>query len=149
MSGKVLVLDGRFTDKNRWKPPLKYAGIALEKVVKKMSIAREIAAITSTMLPPIAEKKLQCWIRSRHIICSGNFFIFETVNYSAIERFSDCIAALGGTIISVNSVGKIWMGNHRQVILYRAKASLHAPHHDLKQYWIKYGSFRTRFDPQV
>lgn len=100
------------------------------------------------MLPPIACKKLQCWIRSRHVICSGSFFIFETVDYSAIERFTQCITALGGTIITVDCVGKIWMGDHRQVILYRAKASLHTTNHDLKQYWIKYGSFRTRFDQQ-
>ncbi|WP_432812678.1 CpeR family transcriptional regulator [Pantanalinema sp. GBBB05] len=101
------------------------------------------------MLLPTAHKKLQCWIRSRHVICSGSFFIFETVDYSAVERFTECIGALGGSIIAVDSVGKIWMGDHRQVILYRAKASLHTPNHDLKQYWIKYGSFRTRFDQQV
>ncbi|HEY9830203.1 MAG TPA: CpeR family transcriptional regulator [Stenomitos sp.] len=100
------------------------------------------------MLPPIAEKKLQCWIRSRHIICLGNFFIFETVDYSALERFTEYTMALGGTVISVGSVGKIWMGDHRQVVLYQARASLHTPHHNLKQYWIKYGSFRTRFDQQ-
>jgi phycoerythrin-associated linker protein len=35
------------------------------------------------------------------------------------------------------------------VILYRAKASLQTPHHDLQHYWIKYGSFRTRFDERV
>jgi phycoerythrin-associated linker protein len=101
------------------------------------------------MLPPTAEKKVKTWIRSRHVVCSGNFFIFETVDYSAIERFTECIMALGGAVISVNSIGKIWMGNHRQVILYQAKASLHNPHHDLKQYWFKYGCFRTRFDPQI
>jgi phycoerythrin-associated linker protein len=101
------------------------------------------------MLPPIAKKKLQSWIRSRHAICSGNLFIFETVDYSAIERFTECTSALGGAIISVDSIGKIWIGDHRQVILYRVKASLHTPNHDLKQYWIKYGSFRTRFDEQV
>ena len=101
------------------------------------------------MLPPVAEKKLQAWIRSRHLICSGNFFVFETVDYSAIERFTDCVEALSGTLIAVDSVGRVWMGNHRQVLLYRANASLYAPCHDLKQYWIKYGSFRTRFDQQV
>lgn len=100
------------------------------------------------MLPPEAQKKMQCWIRSRHLICSGNFFIFETVDYSAVERFSDCVEGLGGTFISVEPVDKIWMGDHRQVLLYRAKASMHLPCHTLKQYWIKYGSFRTRFDPQ-
>ncbi|MEM7725064.1 MAG: CpeR family transcriptional regulator [Cyanobacteria bacterium P01_A01_bin.45] len=98
------------------------------------------------MLPPNAQKKMQSWIRSRHLICSGNFFVFETVDYAAVERFTECIVTLGGALISVDAVDKIWMGDHRQVILHRAKASLHTPCHDLKQYWIKYGSFRTRFD---
>lgn len=98
------------------------------------------------MLPPESQKKMKGWIRSRHLICSGNFFIFETVDYGMIERFSDCIAVLGGAVISVDPVDKIWMGNHRQVMLYRVKASLLTPGHKLKQYWIKYGSFRTRFD---
>ncbi|MGF1602154.1 MAG: CpeR family transcriptional regulator [Thermosynechococcaceae cyanobacterium] len=101
------------------------------------------------MLPPEAQKKIQCWIRSRHIICSGNFFVFETVDFSAVDRFSDCVKALGGTVILVESTGKIWMGDHRQVMLYQAKASLHSPCHTLKNYWLKYGSFRTRFDPQA
>jgi phycoerythrin-associated linker protein len=48
----------------------------------------------------------------------------------------------------VEPVDKIWMGDHRQVLLYRAKASLHLPCHTLKQYWLKYGGFRTRFDAQ-
>ncbi|AOY84663.2 MULTISPECIES: hypothetical protein [Moorena] len=98
------------------------------------------------MLPPKAQKKMQCWIRSRHLICSGHFFIFETVEYTTVERFSECVESLGGSVISVKPIKKIWIGSHRQVILYQAKASLHTPHHDLKQYWIKYGSFRTRFD---
>lgn len=98
------------------------------------------------MLPPVAEKKIQAWIRSRHLICSGNFFVLETVDYSTIERFTEAIEALGGTLITVTPNGKIWMGKHRQIVLYQAKASLHTPCHDLKQYWIKYGSFRTRFD---
>lgn len=98
------------------------------------------------MLPPVAEKKMRCWIRSRHLICSGNFFIFQTVEYSTVERFTECVISLGGSLISVEPINKIWMGNHRQVILYQAKASLHTPHHDLKQYWIKYGGFYTRFD---
>jgi phycoerythrin-associated linker protein len=104
---------------------------------------------TLSILPPIAEKKMQCWIRSRHLICVGNFFIYESVHYGAVERFSECIAALGGTTISVESIGTIWMSDRRQVMLYRVKASLHTPQHDLKQYWIKYGSFRTRFDERV
>jgi phycoerythrin-associated linker protein len=108
------------------------------------------ATVTNvSILPPIAQKKMQCWIRSRHLIYSGNFFIYETVDFSAVERFGDCIKALGGAVISVDSVGKVWMGDRRQVILYRAKASLQTPHHDLHHYWIKYGSFRTRFDERV
>lgn len=98
------------------------------------------------MLPLEAQKKMQGWIRSRHLICSGNFFVFETVDYGTIERFSDCISLLGGAVISVDPVDKVWMGDHRQVVLYRVKASLLTPGHELKQYWIKYGSFRTRFD---
>ncbi|MBE9115636.1 CpeR family transcriptional regulator [Lusitaniella coriacea LEGE 07157] len=102
--------------------------------------------LKKVMLPPAACKKMQTWIRSRHLICVGNFFIFETVEYSAVERFSECVASLGGTLISVEPINKVWIGTHRQVILYQAKASLHTPHHGLKQYWIKYGSFYTRFD---
>ena len=96
-----------------------------------------------------AKKRLQSWIRSRHVIGSGNFFVFETVDYSALERFNECIAVLGGAVISVDLIGKIWMGDHRQVILYQAKASLHTPNHDLRDYWIKYGSFRTRFTQPI
>ena len=99
-----------------------------------------------SMLPPVARKKMQAWIRSRHLICLGNFFILETLEYSTIERFEECVEGLGGTLISVEPVRKVWIGNHRQVILYRAKASLHTPNHELKQYWIKYGGFYTRFD---
>lgn len=114
------------------------------------SIENKTEIITKvSILPPIAQKKMQCWIRSRHLIYSGNFFIYETVDFSAVERFGDCIEALGGAVIAVSSVGKVWMGDRRQVILYRAKASLQTPHHDLHHYWIKYGSFRTRFDERV
>ena len=110
-----------------------------------MKASVDISPLTPQKKGQSAKKRLQSWIRSRHVIGSGNFFVFETVDYSALERFNDCIAALGGAVISVDLIGKIWMGDHRQVILYRAKASLHTPHHDLRDYWIKYGSFRTRF----
>jgi phycoerythrin-associated linker protein len=101
------------------------------------------------MMPIAAQKKLQFWIRSRHLICSGNFYIFETVDYPAIDRFTQCIGALGGTLISVEPIGKVWIGAHHQVLLYQAKASLHTPCHTVKQYWIKYGSFRTRFSVEA
>lgn len=99
----------------------------------------------SLMLPPEAQKKMKAWIRSRHLICEGNFFVFATADFPTAERFSDCVQALGGTVISIEPADKIWIGQ-RQVFLYHAKASLHTPHHKLKQYWWKYGSFTHRFD---
>jgi phycoerythrin-associated linker protein len=108
-----------------------------------------LATSPTQMLPIAAQKKLQCWIRSRHLICSGNFYIFETVDYPAIDRFTQCIDVLGGTLISVEPIGKVWIGAHHQVLLYQAKASLHTPCHNIKQYWIKYGSFRTRFSVEA
>jgi phycoerythrin-associated linker protein len=98
------------------------------------------------MLPPLAENTMKSWIRSRHLICSGNFFILETVEYTTVERFEECVRSLGGSIVSVRPSKKIWIGNHRQVIVYQAKASLHTPTHNLKQYWVKYGGFYSRFD---
>jgi phycoerythrin-associated linker protein len=98
------------------------------------------------MLPPLAENKMKSWIRSRHLICSGNFFVLETVEYSTVERFEECVRSLGGAIVAVRPIKKIWIGNHRKVIVYQAKASLHTPMHNLKQYWVKYGSFYSRFD---
>jgi phycoerythrin-associated linker protein len=46
------------------------------------------------MLPPIACKKMQAWIRSRHLIFSGQLLIFETLNYPAVERFEECVNSL-------------------------------------------------------
>ena len=120
--------------------------IQINDGLEKFSVIESMLAEPRTSLPPEAQKKMQGWIRSRHLICSGHFYVFETVDYGAIDRFTGCIEALGGTLISVSPVGKMWMGDHRQVVLYRARASLHTPCHTLKQYWIKYGSFRTRFD---
>jgi phycoerythrin-associated linker protein len=91
-------------------------------------------------------KKIQEWIRSGHVICSGNFFILETLDYSMVVRFSEYAVSLGGILISVSPVDKVWIGKHRQVILYQAKVSLNTPDHDLKDYWFKYGSRYTRFD---
>ncbi|WP_124972539.1 CpeR family transcriptional regulator [Aphanothece sacrum] len=98
------------------------------------------------MLPPIASKKMQAWIRSRHLIFSDKFVIFETLDYPAVERFEQCLNSLGGCLISVEAVKRVWMGNHRQVILYQAKGSLQKNNHELHHYWFKYGSFKTRFD---
>lgn len=98
------------------------------------------------MLPPQAEKKMQAWIRSRHLIYSGSFFVFETVESGAIERFTECVQSLGGTLISVDPIGTVWIGGKRKLILHQARASIHTPHHNLREYWIKYGSRQTRFD---
>jgi phycoerythrin-associated linker protein len=91
-------------------------------------------------------KKIQEWIRSGHVICSGNFFILETFDYSMVVRFSEYAVSLGGILISVTPLDKVWIGKRRQVILYQAKVSLNTPHHDLKEYWFKYGSLYTRFN---
>lgn len=98
------------------------------------------------MLPPQAEKKMQLWIRSRHLICAGNFFVFETVERSTVDRFDECVQCLGGAVISVTTIKTIEIGHHRKVLVYQARASLHTPHHNLRQYWLKYGGFYTRFD---
>lgn len=98
------------------------------------------------MLPPIALKKMQTWIRSRHLICSKKFLIFETFDYSTVERFEECVTSLGGELISVDVLKKIWRGNHRQVILYQVKASFNTSNHPIQQYWYENGSFYTRFD---
>ncbi|MBL1208177.1 hypothetical protein [Geminocystis sp. GBBB08] len=96
-----------------------------------------------------ATKKLQIWIKSRHLICSGNFFLLETVEYSMVERFEGYITTLGGSLISVESIKKLSIGNHRQVILYQAKASLYTPlHHQLKDYWERHGAMITKFEPK-
>ena len=98
------------------------------------------------MLPPVAIKKIHTWIRTRHLICSKNFLIFETFDYSAVERFEESIVSLGGELISVDALKKVWRGKHRQVILYQAKGTLNKPNHPIQQYWYKNGSLYTRFD---
>lgn len=93
-----------------------------------------------------ASARIKNWLRTRHLICQGNFFILETLEYPTIERFEECISSLGGTLISVHASQKVWIGKHRQVILYRAKASLNTLNHELKQYWFKYGGINSKFE---
>jgi len=138
-SEKALPMKSPLTDK---------AAVTFERPLEVSATQDYSSSVPSNqrlMLPPKAQKKMQAWIRSRHLICEGNFFVFATVDFPAIDRFSDCVEALGGTVISVEPVNKVWIGQ-RQVLLYQAKASLHTPHHNLKQYWWKYGSFNNRFD---
>ncbi|WP_231937562.1 CpeR family transcriptional regulator [Geminocystis sp. NIES-3709] len=98
------------------------------------------------MLPPIASKKMQTWIRSRHLIFADKFLILETFDYSTIERFEECVISLGGEFICVHPLKKVWRGNHRKVILYQAKAVFNNPNNPIKQYWYENGSHYTRFD---
>jgi hypothetical protein len=105
--------------------------------------------ILLTITPDCIERRYNCSMvfkRDSAFNLWGTFFIFETVEYPTIESFGECIESLGGALICVNPINKVWIGHHRKVILYQAKASLHVPHHDLKQYWIKYGSLYTKFD---
>lgn len=98
------------------------------------------------MLPPVATKKMQSWIRSRHLICSQNQLIFETFDYSTIERFEECLVSLGGKLQSVDTLKRVWRGNHRQVFLYQAKATFPTANNPIQQYWYENGSLYTRFD---
>jgi len=93
-----------------------------------------------------AREKIKNWIRTRHIICQGNFFIFESLEYPTIERFEKYLSSLGGTLIVVNAVKKVWIGNHRKVILYQAKGTLYSELEEFKQYWFKYGGINSRFE---
>jgi phycoerythrin-associated linker protein len=49
-------------------------------------------------------------------------------------------------LISVEPIDKLWIGDRRQVHLYQAKATMFNPWPNLKDYWLKHGSFRTRFN---
>ena len=98
------------------------------------------------MLPPVAKKKMQNWIRSRHLICTKNLLVFETFDYSAIERFEKCLDSLGGKLVSVDTLKKVRRGNHRRVFLYQAKGKFDQPNHPIQQYWYENGSIYTRFD---
>ncbi len=100
------------------------------------------------MSPLVATTKMQGWIRSRHLIYSGNFVILETLEYSMVDSFCECVEALGGILISVGPFRKALISNHRKAILYQGKASLPNPHYDLKQYWLNHGSPSSRFDGQ-
>ncbi len=98
------------------------------------------------MLPPVAKKKMQGWIRSRHLVCNDNFLVFETFDGSTIDKFEECVSSLGGELLSVEPLKKVWRGRHRRVILYQAKATLNTSNHPVHQYWYEKGSFYTKFD---
>ena len=98
------------------------------------------------MLPPVANKKMQGWIRSRHLVCNDHVLVFETFDGSTIDKFEECVSSLGGELLSVEPLKKVWRGSHRRVILYQAKATLSSSNHPVHQYWYEKGSFYTKFD---
>ena len=57
-----------------------------------------------------AEKQLKTWIRSQHLICEGNDFIFETVDQTHLEKFERCIEAIGGRVRKIAAAGNWPMG---------------------------------------
>ena len=74
----------------------------------KLAVELDHKKVEAMMLPPVAEKKLQSWIRSRHLICSGNFthesemvISFLSVNkYMMLQiSHSDMPSASGYTVI--------------------------------------------------
>jgi hypothetical protein len=83
------------------------------------------------MLPPIARRKMQAWIRSRHLICAGNFFLFETLDYTAVERFEECVksGSPGMRLVVREPIGQnpYWMSfselmsNHNCIIGYNPR----------------------------
>jgi len=41
-----------------------------------------------------AIQQFRSWIRSQHLICQGQDFIFETIDHSQLERFEACLNML-------------------------------------------------------
>lgn len=92
------------------------------------------------------EKLLKGWIRSQHLICLSNQFVFETVDQTALEKFEHCIVLLGGQIRSITAIGNWPMGPRRSFKILRAIALI--PKNTAKNlviYWAKKGSTNTRY----
>lgn len=86
------------------------------------------------------------WIRSQHLICVGQDFVFETVDQSQLERFQECLTLLGGELRVVRSVGNWPMGPSRTFKILRAEAPVPRPQGlELQRYWANHGSFVTRY----
>ena len=93
-----------------------------------------------------AEKYLKGWIRTQHLICFDQDFIFETVDQSHLERFEKCLVLLGGRVRSVEAVGNWPMGTGRAFKILRTKASVPRPGcEQIIEYWAKNGSTQTRY----
>ena len=93
-----------------------------------------------------ATKYLRGWIRSQHLICFDQDFIFETIDQSHLDRFENCLIALGGKVRSVDAIGNWPMGTGRTFKILRAKAYVPRPGGEkIVEYWAKNGSITTRY----
>lgn len=93
-----------------------------------------------------AQKQFRNWIRTQHLICVGQDFIFETVDQMQLERFQDCLKFIGGDVRVVRAVGNWPMGPRRTFKILRAEAAVPRPRGlEIQRYWANHGSFQTRF----
>ena len=93
-----------------------------------------------------AVHQLRSWIRSHHLLCRGQYFIFETIDQSQLDRFEDCLRLLGGHIEAIRTVGNWPMGPRRAFKILRAEATVpRSKGQELQRYWAENGSFQTRF----
>ena len=91
-------------------------------------------------------QQFRSWIRSQHLICQGQDFIFETLDHSQLERFEACLNMLDGQVRSVRAIGNWPMGPRRTFKILRAEAAVPRPKGlEIQRYWAERGSFQTRF----
>ena len=91
-------------------------------------------------------QQFRSWIRSQHLICQGQDFIFETIDHSQLERFEACLNMLDGQVRSVKAIGNWPMGPRRTFKILRAEAAVPRPKGlEIQRYWAERGSFQTRF----
>ena len=93
-----------------------------------------------------SEERSKAWSRSQHLICEGTDFVFETVDQTQLEKFEQCVEAIGGRVRTVKAVGNWPMGPNRSFKILRAIASVPRPGgEELVTYWAKKGSNQTRY----
>lgn len=93
-----------------------------------------------------AIQQFRSWIRSQHLICQGQDFIFETIDHSQLERFEAYLNMLNGQVRSIRAIGNWPMGPRRTFKILRAEAAVPRPKGlEIQRYWAERGSFQTRF----
>ena len=93
-----------------------------------------------------AIQQFRSWIRTQHLICQGQDFIFETIDHSQLQRFEAYLNRLNGHVRSVRAIGNWPMGPRRTFKIMRAEASVPRPKGlEIQRYWAERGSFQTRF----